>query len=472
MSARVSLLLRRGTSIFRCRADSGWPPSKLVRNALRLRLALFLVASLLGGSLPSGAQSSKETRDATSPETNKPKQRVDVSVELRWRNEFRDNADFSTGDDFDHFLGQRVRINLRINAHENLSFFVQGQDVWLYGAERDKIIHNTATNLHQIYLDWKPAGSEQWELRAGRQELIYGKQRLLGAFGWDNVSRTFDAGRLRYRRSVWTGDFFWARLVDIRRRGAGHRPGNRDLYGVYFTRSPKGSSGRTELYGFMLRDGLRVSGERGTAPRLTRIFTLGVRRHYQPVTGFRYEIENAWQLGKRGPDTHHAVAAVANAGYAWGGDHRPSLAFEYAFASGDDNPADGDSTEFNNLFPTNHIHYGYADLVGLRNLHDFRLTGAAQVRPKVRVEVDYHRFLLAAKRGPWKSAGGAVLGWDPTGSSGRDIGQELDFTVRLPLMKRLGFLAGYSVFLPGAFAERTRGPQTHHFGYIQTTVRF
>jgi hypothetical protein len=365
-----------------------------------------------------------------------------------------------------------VRINLRINAHENLSFFVQGQDVWLYGAERDKIIHNTATNLHQIYLDWKPAGNEQWELRAGRQELIYGKQRLLGAFGWDNVSRTFDAGRLRYHRSVWTGDFFWARLVDIRRRGAGHRPGNRDLYGVYFTRSPKGSSGRTELYGFMLRDGLRVSGERGTAPRLTRIFTLGVRRHYQPATGFRYEIENAWQLGKRGPNTHHAVAAVANAGYTWGGDHRPLLAFEYAFASGDDNPADGDSNEFHNLFPTNHIHYGYADLVGLRNLHDFRLTGAAQVRPKVRVEVDYHRFLLTAKRGPWKSAGGAVLGWDPTGSSGRDIGQELDLTVRLPLMKRLGFLAGYSVFLPGAFAERTRGPQTHHFGYLQTTVRF
>ena len=125
-----------------------------------------------------------------------------------------------------------------------------------------------------------------------------------------------------------------------------------------------------------------------------------------------------------------------------------------------------------NLFPTNHIHYGYADLVGLRNLYDFRLTGAAQVRPKARVEVDYHRFLLAARRGPWKSAGGAVLGWDPTGSSGRDIGQELDLTVRLPLMKRLGFLAGYSVFLPGAFAERTRGPETHHFGYIQTAVRF
>ncbi len=441
---------------------------------LPLSLGLVLAAFLLGSFGLSAAEISEETH-AAAPQpgaaTGTAKKRVGVRVELRWRNEFRDNADFSTGDDFDHFLGQRVRINLRINAHENLSFFMQGQDVWLYGAERDKIIHNTATNLHQIYLDWKPGGSEQWELRAGRQELIYGKQRLLGAFGWDNVSRTFDAGRLRYRRSVWTGDFFWARLVDIRRRGAGHRPGNRDLYGVYFTRSPKGSAGRTEVYGFMLRDGLRVSSERGT-PRLTRIFTAGFRRHYQPATGFRYEVENAWQLGKRGPDTHRAVAAVANASYAWGGDHRPSLAFEYAFASGDDNPADGDSNEFHNLFPTNHLHYGYADLVGLRNLHDFRLTLTTRLHPKLTVQGDYHRFLLAERRGLWKNAGGGVLGFDPTGAAGRDLGQEVDLTFRIPLDSHLSFLAGYSIFLPGAFAERTRGPETHHFGYIQTTVRF
>lgn len=413
-------------------------------------------------------------RDGPAQETasTPPPKRLEVKVEVRWRNEFRDNADFIAADDFDHFLGQRLRVRLRVRAHPHLSFYVEGQDTWLFGAERDKIIHNLASNLHQAYLDWKPGGSAHWELRAGRQELAYGRERLLGAFNWDNVGRSFDAAHLRYRHPAWTSDLFWGRLVDVRRRGAPHRPGNRDLYGVYLTHAPKLAAGRTEVYAFFLRDGLRTGGELDLLPESARIFTLGFRRVWSPTAGFRYEVENAWQFGERGPDRHRAVAVVGSGGYAWGGRWQPSLALEYAFASGEQDPSDGRSNEFNNLFPTNHLHYGYADLVGWRNIHDFRLTATTRLLSKLTLQGDYHRFLLARRRGPWKNAGGRVLGFDPTGESGRDLGQEFDLTVRLPLHKHLSFLAGYSVFLPGRFATRTRGPETHHFAYLQTTVRF
>ncbi|MFQ5737726.1 MAG: alginate export family protein [Acidobacteriota bacterium] len=437
-------------------------------------MILFSVVSCVaGGSLISTAQESAEdeTRSQETGPRSKPN-RLDAGIEIRWRNEFRDNGDFRADDDFDHFLGQRLRVHLRVRVHPHLSFYVQGQDVWLFGAERDKIIHNTATNLHQAYLDWKPGGSEYWEIRVGRQEFIYGKERLLGAFGWDNVGRSFEASRLRYQRGAWGSDFFWARLVDVRRAGARRRPGNRDLYGVYVIRAPKGVVSRTEFYGFFFRDGLRTAGERGTQPLATRIFTLGFRREHQRAAGFRYELESAWQFGQRGPDRQRAAALVATAGYVWRGRLQPSLSFEYDFASGDDDPADGNSNEFNNLFPTNHLHYGYADLVGLRNLHDFRFTATARLHPKLILQGDYHRFLLARRRGPWKSAGGRLLGFDPAGEAGRDLGQEVDLTLRFPLHDKLNFLAGYSIFLPGRFTARTRGPETHHFGYIQTTVRF
>ena len=87
----------------------------------------------------------------------------------------------------------------------------------------------------------------QWSFRAGRQELSYGDERLVGAFGWDNLGRSFDAARLRYRTGAWVNDFFWSRLVDVRRGGAPHRPGNRDLYGNYLTWAPQESPGRTEF---------------------------------------------------------------------------------------------------------------------------------------------------------------------------------------------------------------------------------
>lgn len=449
------------------------------RFAGKLALSFLLGGILTTGCLsgqaeePGSPQPSDQGKPAQEASPEKRPKRVEVGVEVRWRLEFRDNADLQPADDFDQFLGQRIRAHLRVQIHPHLSAYVQGQDVWLFGAESDTVIHNLGTNLHQAYLDWTPGGSEHWELRAGRQELIYGEERLLGAFGWDNVGRSFDAARLRYRSGAWSNDFLWGRLVDVRRAGALHRPGNQDLYGVYLTRARQGSPARTELYGLYLRDGLRTVGERPLdAPQATRIFTLGFRRIYQPGTSWSYGLEHAWQFGRRGPDRHRATMLVAKGGHTWGGRWRPRLGLEYDFATGDDDPRDGNSREFNNLFPTNHIYYGYADLLGLRNMHDLRLTAAARVHPKLIIEADYHRFLLAAQRGPWKNAGGRVLGVDPTGEAGQDLGQEVDLTLRLPLEKRLHLLAGYSVFLPGRFALRTRGPETHHFGYIQTTVAF
>lgn len=401
----------------------------------------------------------------------KPK-RLEFGVEVRLRNEFRDNSDLKPADDFDHYLGQRVRLNLRARIHPHLSAYVQGQDVWLFGAERDKVIHNLATNLHQAYLEWKPGGSPHWALQAGRQELIYGEERLVGAFGWDNVGRSFDALRLRHLVGGWTNDFLAARLVDVRRGGVPYRVGNQDLYGAYFTRAAAGSPRRTEFYGLYLHDGLRTRGELSGPAETVDIVTVGFRRTHQPATGWRYSIEHAWQFGERGPDNHLAAMVVASGGHTWAGRWQPRLQFEYDFATGDNDPTDGRAREFHNLFPTNHIYYGYADLMGLRNLHGLRLTSALRLHPKLLLEADYHRFLLAARRGPWKDAGGRVLGSDPTGQSGRDVGQEFDLTFRVPLEKHLSFLAGYSVFLPGRFAIRTRGPETHHFGYLQTMLRF
>ena len=437
---------------------------------------VFVLLFLLILGAPSGRASAEEKKEQgkTGSEGTpaKKSERFEFGVELRWRAEFRDNGDFQPTDDFDTFLGQRVRAHLRIRIHPHLTAFVQGQDVWLFGAERDKVIHNLGTNLYQAYLDWKPGGSDRWELRAGRQELVYGEERLVGAFGWDNVGRSFDGARLRYRSGSWVSDFFGARLVDVRRAGAGHRPGNQDLYGIYSTRASK-SARRAELYALYLHDGLRTAGESPVAiAEPTDIVTLGFRHLHQPKAGWRYSVEHAWQFGERGPDAHRAAMLVAMGGYAWGRRWQPRLQVEYDFATGDNNPSDGRSREFNNLFPTNHIFYGYADLVGLRNVHDFRLTASAQLHPKLIVEADYHRFLLAARRGPWKNSGGRVLGFDPTGAAGRDLGQEFDITCRVPMQTHVSLLGGYSLFLPGRFAALTRGPELHHFGYVQTTLRF
>jgi len=151
---------------------------------------------------------------------------------------------------------------------------------------------------------------------------------------------------------------------------------------------------------------------------------------------------------------------------------QPEFGFEYDYATGDGDPADGRSEEFNNLFPTNHIHYGFADYLGWRNMQDFKPYLALQLRPGMRAELAYHRFLLVEKSGAWKNAGGAVLGIDPSGKLGTDLGHEIDITLSFPVYEHLRMLPGYSLFIPGKFARGTQGARASQFAYWQTLVSF
>ncbi len=42
------------------------------------------------------------------------RKRFEGSAEIRWRSEFRVNPSFRKSDDFDHFLGQHIRADLRV----------------------------------------------------------------------------------------------------------------------------------------------------------------------------------------------------------------------------------------------------------------------------------------------------------------------------------------------------------------------
>jgi hypothetical protein len=220
-----------------------------------------------------------------------------------------------------------------------------------------------------------------------------------------------------------------------------------------------------------LGDGSRVSGERGGQDG-SRISTLGGRARYWPATGFQASGESAFQFGHRGPDDHTAHALAVAGGYVFKVRYQPGLRFEWDRASGDGNAEDGRSREFNNLFPTNHAVYGYADLQGWRNLQALRATLLVAPRPGQQLSVDLHRFRLLEARGAWKDDLGEVLGQDATGASGRDIGDELDLLYRLPLRKELGCLLGYSAFFPGRFAESVGRKGTQSYGYAQLLFKF
>jgi hypothetical protein len=79
---------------------------------------------------------------------------------------------------------------------------------------------------------------------------------------------------------------------------------------------------------------------------------------------------------------------------------------------------------------------------------------------------------LESASGPWQDASGAILGFDPTGTSGDRVGEELDLTYRFDWRDKAKVEVGVSRFRPGEFAENTRGDDPSDWGYLQLTLGF
>jgi hypothetical protein len=431
-------------------------------------------ATGLPASPPSSPAASLQGSPGPAPQVSSEKgkpERIEVGGQIRFRAEVRQNADFnSRASDLADFVGQRLRFHIRAKLSDQVETYLQFQDSRLWGQELATNSNDSLTDLHQGYFQVNDFLKPGFSLRVGRQEMAYGNDRLIGRGNWDNVGRSFDAVKMGYASKSWGSEWFAAKVVDRRQTGRGNR--DQYLYGLYnqFFRQ---QSRHLDVYGILLRDGLRTAGEVPAAgSKATEIMTVGLRSDGKFGNVVDYDVEFANQFGHRGFDPHSARAFAGKFYGTLEESHQLRLGFEYDVATGDRDPHDGRSDEFFSLFPSTHPHYGYADLMGWRNMQDFRPMFTVAPVKKVKFDIDYHRFYLLAARGPWKNASGAVLGFDPTGISGTHVGDEVDFTLAFPLHKHLKILSGYSLFVPGEFAQKTRGKDNQHFVYLQTLVDF
>jgi len=435
-------------------------------NALPAILVLVFAAPALGLTVPARAEEEKEIVWT-------------LSAEARFRPEYRDNFDLESGADDDQRLGlMRLRLGVDFAWRQQVRVLVQIQDSRVAGEEVSSASNEKNLDLHQGYADLAPAGGIDLSFRIGRQEWIYGEERMIGAFGWDNIGRAFDGFRARWMRSKWTIDGLVARIssrttpvttpaIVTPEVGSTATTGS-DLFGVYAHWTPRAGD-EIDLYWLEFADHASAPGEVTATSGTTRIDALGVRVK-ETAGAFDLVFEGVAEAGEAGGDDLSAAAAAIQAGWTWGDDLKTRLFGGYDFATGDENPTDGERGEFFNFFPTNHPHYGYADFFGWRNIKSPSL-GVSLKRGKHFGLVKGHVFNLEDESGPWKSAGGAILGFDSAGASGTRVGTEIDLLYRYAWMEKAAVEAGYARFDPGGFAESTRGADVSNWAYVMLTIR-
>ena len=394
-----------------------------------------------------------------------------VGVQYRGRLEDASGSPAAARRDDAYYLN-RVRLDATITAAPWLKAFVQVQDAQAMRydqASQPASLANTV-DLREGYVEARMPGASTFGLRAGRQGLAFGDQRLVGDADWLNTARSFDAVRVFAARPGVQIDAFASSVVLVDQRGVDrHAPGE-SFWGAYLSLSRLVPHGVVEPFVFVKRED-SVQGESGSNGNGVT-YTYGARAAGAMARGFDYRVEVAAQRGELAGD---AVETVAG-NYALGWTVRPTgiaprLVAEFSHASGDGHPLDGRRQTFDQLYPTAHAKYGIADQMGWRNLRHARLGMEFLPSRQSKVNVDAHRLYLATTADGFYGAGG-VLELLNRAATSRSVGTELDVQATYAVSKALTIGAGVGTLFAGGYLVQSGAAGTVWTPYLMWDVKF
>jgi hypothetical protein len=397
---------------------------------------------------------------------------VKLSGEMRYREEGFLGGSFQDGND-DMFLLQRYRLGLELKPLPWLRMFAQGQDARIFFD--DKVAagppYQDSADLRQAWVQFGGGEKDGVNLRAGRQELAFGEERLVGASNWGNAARTFDAVKVGVRYGRYNADVFASSVVVTRDHWFDRHAAGDNLHGIYGGIDRWIPKGRIEPFLFW-RIAPQVLNEGGSRQRLDSK-TMGVRIAGQLPSNFEYTTEMAMQRGSWGGDAVSAWAGLWRIGRQFDSlPLQPRLRLEINHASGDANPRDNRHGTFDVLYPTPHDKYGLADQVGWKNVN--HIGSILEVRPvkSLAVQVKGHDWWLARATDGLYNAGGTLLFRDPTGRSGSHVGREVDFQATWTPAPNVLLGGGIGHIFPGEFLKKTSPGNSFTFPYVMLTYGF
>jgi hypothetical protein len=388
-------------------------------------------------------------------------QRFRVNGQVRVRGEVRDSlyTDDASGDRSFNLVRMRVRIGFSADISDQLGVTIELQDVRLWGEEESTVGQLDNVDLKKGFFEVRDIAGQPIDAQVGRMVVWYGDQRLIGHLEWVDQGRSYDGVRVQGRPENWFLDGFAFKI-----REAVDTDDDQNFFGLY------GGLEWLDVYALLLQDQLARTGETGVEGN-SAFVTLGLRLHGKRG-GWAYKAEVPVQVGKLNGDDLTAWAFSIMGAYTFENhEWQPQVYAELNWASGDDDPTDGDVGQFQTLFPTNHLHYGYADQVGWANIINLRVGVLVQPSAKWRIRFDYHHFRRPEEEGAWIGAGGGVVRPGAPGTSSH-LADEFDVVVTWLPMKALAVELGWAIFLPGGFIEDTGPAPTAHFIYLQGLVRF
>lgn len=328
-------------------------------------------------------------------------------------------------------------------------------------------------DVHQAFFDLRRGVSRHDRnsitLRVGRQEMLYGSQRLISVREGPNVRRSFDAVRVLTKLNPWQVDGFFSRPVET-------DPGIFDdgidagarFWGIYATGPINRATGMKADFYYLGLDQPEATFAQGTADELRH--SVGTRL-FGNSGALDYNFEGVYQWGRFGNGKIRAWTVASDTGYTFASAPlSPRVALRADVTSGDADPTDRSLNTFNPLFPKGN-YFGESAILGPLNLID--------IHPMVQLHLSEAVSLDAGWTWYWRySKGDGIYGnglnliQAPAGNAAHYIGNELSFVLNWEVNRQIGVTASYSHFFAGTFLEETGPGKDVDYFAVAVSYRF
>lgn len=397
---------------------------------------------------------------------------VTAGWEERFRYEFKKDVDLNaSAKDNGGLFFHRLRLNAKAVLGDAAEIFIEGLDAQT-GAHQIKATANQTDDfdLHQAYLNILNVAGSDIDIKLGRQELKYGKSRLIDAPTWANRIRAFDAGVVHYDHNGFYGDILYGQDVKYDDDKFNASRNEEMLAGTYFGYQQDKSAPQAEGYFLSLID---IKG----ANDIHR-YTVGARLQANVPAGAVVDIEMPFQFGETGTTTAGTKTIQAYAFHAdvsksfekcpW----KPKLAVGYDEASGDKDPNDSVNNTFVPLYQSTHAPYGLMDLFRWQNMRNPEVSLAFSPTGKLKVTPQADFFWLQSKFDNWYNSSGGNVRAKTSGERGYYVGSEVSLRAAYEVNKNIKLESGYAHFFTGGYVKDSGADDDADWFYTQVVAKY
>jgi hypothetical protein len=401
-----------------------------------------------------------------------------TSADIRERYQVFNNLDFNSTVDNDSWeFDSRLFVKAKGDFGNGFSLFLQPQAILIQN-------HTAAGGTQDfsqadLYQAWLQYDIGDFGLRLGRQQLVYGDQRLLGHLGWKDVARTFDGVKGMYHVGPVKLDVFAVHPADIvAMTPTAAAPQGKSLV----TWEDRRLSGGYGTYVFAPKSGIDAyfinwhHNQNAASGKGRNINTFGTRL-FGKWNGFDATAETVFQTGTWANGVSQKASAYAVKGGYTFARWKTRFGVEYDYSPGDDKTNAVRHRDFVFPFHTNHAHYGEMDRFSWANMRDLRFSLKTSPVQGLTFIGNAHLLYLAEARGDWMNVVGTgnVFAGAP-GFTQTRAGTEIDLKLvyKADVIKGLKLVALYGIFNPGAaVSERNSGKaDAARFGYALANYNF